>query len=83
MTVQPKTSACKSCGAPIYWCTTSNGKPMPMNAMADLNGGFVLDLRDGELHASAYQPMHHAANRRRWTSHFATCRHANNHRRRT
>lgn len=25
------TRACSSCEAPVVWCTTQNGKPMPMD----------------------------------------------------
>ena len=56
---------CRSCGAPIYWVTTSNGKKMPLDTGAEQK--FV--MRDGTAHME-----------RVYQSHFVTCPNATQHR---
>lgn len=59
---------CRSCGAPIVWTKTTNGKRMPLDAKPELR--MVLDVTTGVANVvDAY------------TSHFATCPDAADHRR--
>lgn len=75
-------STCRSCQAPIRWATTARGKAMPLDPRPTSDGNVVLDnqgaavvladealaaMRDGGV------PL--------FTSHFATCPNANEHRR--
>lgn len=60
-------SACKSCGAPIVWAVTLTGKRMPLDEKPEKR--FVLD-RDGKC-SLLYT----------YTSHFASCPQAAQHRR--
>jgi hypothetical protein len=61
---------CRSCGAPILWVFTEGGKRMPVDAKPA--SGLVLD--DPE------SPTPTARIRRVYTSHFATCPQAAQHR---
>jgi hypothetical protein len=67
---------CRSCQAEIFWALTSDGKRMPVNAMPDPTGGFVLELVSylpaGEHLEARVFDFHHNE-RKRYTSHFATC----------
>ena len=67
------TSNCRSCGAEIRWVLTTAGRRMPVDAEPHLvmvSTGETL-LTDGPLVKPAYG----------YTSHFATCPHAAQHRR--
>jgi hypothetical protein len=80
-------SACRSCHAPITWAVTEHGRSMPLDAKpVDLNeltsvaGLFALrDLGDEQVAIAATpdqlpgEPL--------YRSHFATCPHADQHRR--
>ena len=82
MAERPRPAECRSCKAPMYWAITRDGKRIPMNALPDPAGGFVLTLKpNGELHAEAFDQVHHGSARRRYTSHFANCPNADEHRR--
>lgn len=85
-------SECRSCGAEILWVRWErSGKRMPVDAGPDMRplpqgGDVVLALRGGEfgeLIAEKYRPKKHGEqrNRNRYTSHFATCPDAKEHRR--
>lgn len=80
---------CRSCGAEILWMKwPRSGKPMPVDAVADMRepekggGKIVLTLKRelNELHGEVFNPKLHDAKRNRYTSHFATCPNANQHR---
>lgn len=74
----PKPSACRSCGRPIYWTTTENGKKMPVDVAKTEAGTFRLARDpDGDL-LSIHQGFRLAGG---YQSHFATCPHADQHRR--
>ena len=69
---------CRSCDAPIIWARTAKGKSIPLDASPTSEGNIVLAvfnvahvLRSGES----------AAGRPTYTSHFATCPNAAEHRR--
>lgn len=78
---------CKSCGAPVRWAiTAATGARMPLDveAVDDGNLGVVEWQSDGHRLATpivAVNPTT-ALTRFRYTSHFATCPNANDHRRR-
>lgn len=78
-------SYCRSCNAEIYWCTTHAGKNMPVDAKPDPSGELVVTHKPGENRLEVgkyYEPKH--GPREKWkfyTSHFATCPKAGEHRR--
>jgi len=71
-------SQCRSCGAPIFWAETEHGNRMPLDAEAvrpESKNTFV--LRQGV--AVAVPPLVYF-NEPHYISHFATCPHADQHR---
>lgn len=81
-------SRCKSCGAEIIWITMRSGKSMPCDAKpityrATVPGGpertLTLVRPDGRIATGVFDPD---ADEKGYTSHFATCPNANQHRRR-
>jgi hypothetical protein len=79
-------SACRSCGAAVIWTrTAAGGKPMPVDA-EPVEGGNVLLSRGragiGTPTATVLAPgTPMPVGVIRYASHFATCPHANDHRR--
>ena len=69
-------SACSSCGAPITWAKTVNGKMIPLDSepAERPTGLFTLRSDRGELFADS------AAGTPVYISHFATCPNADAHR---
>jgi hypothetical protein len=65
-------AVCKSCGAPIEWAHTKNGKRVPLDPGTAENGNLRLD-DDGVVH--------HAPGEGDRVTHFATCPNAKAHRR--
>lgn len=69
---------CRSCGAEVRWVTTESGKHMPVDALPSAVGNIVLAddvaivLRQGQPRLDG-EPL--------YTSHFATCEHAEKWRR--
>lgn len=79
---KPTTKPCSSCGAPMYWVITADGKHMPIDADPVRDGGFIATLKSDGLHVEAYLPMDPThRDRNRYVSHFATCPNAAAHRR--
>jgi hypothetical protein len=83
-------SRCRSCDAEIVWAVTDSGKRIPVDA-EPVDGGNVL-LSDRGVQAGPRTPLATAVGKRvqpslfgddslRYTSHFATCPHADTHRR--
>lgn len=79
-------TACRSCGAPIRWAVTVNGKRMPLDEQPDPDGNLVLS----DPTPGAYAPTVAFTTQNtlplpddppRFTSHFATCPNADQHRR--
>lgn len=69
---------CRSCSKLVLWCIWASGKRMPVDAEAVDHGDIVLTLRGGEygeLVASKLVPELHQG-RRRFVSHFSTCKQA-------
>lgn len=91
-----KLSRCRSCGEPIIWTITSNGKRMPIDAepvvapqgfridedvLDEAQQGFNDDdLRPGKELIATFTPQP-AAGEKVYLSHFATCPDAAAHRR--
>jgi hypothetical protein len=74
------TEPCRSCGALVIWCTTTNGNPAPIDAEPAPDGNVRLEPRDGrgplarvltkaELAGTSFGATGLRKN------HFATCAH--------
>lgn len=82
-------SHCRSCRAEVLWVEWASGKRMPVDATPDnrplpKGGDIVLAVRGGlfgKLVAEKFDTNAHGFARNRYTSHFATCPNANEHRR--
>lgn len=61
---RPVVTKCRSCSADIVWMWTKNSKKMPVNADS---------IGPEDDHLTEFDPKRHM-------SHFATCEHANKHR---
>jgi len=83
-------SKCRSCGREIVWTLTEKGKKMPcdLTPTVDTKGAFFLFRRGGYVEAIACWSEHPSAVTARsrcnnlYPSHFSTCPHAGEHRRR-
>ena len=76
----PSNGRCRSCGAPVIWVTTSEGKSMPVDPDIEHGGNVYLQaMGNGEIYAVVGKP---SAEERGRLSHFATCPHAEKWRRR-
>lgn len=85
----PTTSYCRTCNAPIEWVITERGKRMPIDANPHPDGRFKKLPRVATEHGMAtkvrYLPDAELADARAgvsalYTSHFATCPDAADHR---
>lgn len=89
-----KVTTCKSCGAPIVWIKTQNGRSMPCDVPAvdyqeNYKGSSLIVTDDGRVRratiikkpitSSGLQPI---IDGKGYISHFATCPYANKYRRR-
>jgi hypothetical protein len=71
-------AACKSCGAPIFFATSTSGKPTPIDINQRIDGNITIEKDDkGATIARVV-----AAGKGRYVTHFATCKNANAHRKR-
>jgi hypothetical protein len=66
------TEKCRSCGAPVVWCKTADGKRMPVDAGPTPDGNLIVFAASGEVRSVA------AADRPTFAgqlhkSHFASC----------
>ena len=81
---------CKSCGAPIVWIKTTNGRPMPCDAEAvnyqeNYKGKDVIVTPEGKvIRGSVIKPdgglLQPVIDGEGYISHFATCPYADKHR---
>lgn len=83
--------ACRSCGAPIQWATSTQGRVVPVDLQPSPDGNLVLvaegrvtralntAVSEGPRHAEVQAAL--AAGSPRFKSHFATCPQAAEHRR--
>lgn len=85
---KPQAVECRTCGALMFWAVTPAGRRMPVDAGPTPDGTLVLSLHHDasgrpELHLETWRADEpkHAAPRNRYTSHFATCAQAAQHRR--
>jgi hypothetical protein len=76
---------CRSCGEEVVWTKTAKGKNMPVDAQPVEDGNLILSRgEDGTLRSVYVRAgATDQAGEPRYTSHFATCVHANQHRSRT
>jgi len=77
---------CQSCGALIVWAETITGRRMPLDAEPTKEGNIILGVRHGQSPLALVQTAQSLARlvakgERLYTSHFATCKFANQHRR--
>lgn len=72
--------ACRSCGAPIRWAITENGHRAPLDAQPHAEGNLRIEERNGLDVVVVVGP---GSEEGLFRSHFASCPHANQHRRRT
>lgn len=72
-----KMEKCKSCDAEIFWCQTSLGKWMPIDWKPMSDGNII--ILDGRAIVCTNKEI--MPTQPRYTSHFATCRDADKHRR--
>lgn len=74
---------CRSCGAEIFYATTTTGKAMPLDVDPHPDGNVIVERQDGRLGCRVLGNAAPAARDEvRYRSHFATCPNAAAHRRR-
>ena len=77
---------CRTCGAPVIWLHTLSGREMPLDAEPVADGNLVI-VNTGQSRyvvpapKQAPEPDLFRAPELRYRSHFATCPHAKQHRR--
>jgi hypothetical protein len=74
-------TACRSCGAPVLWAVTAEGKRMPVDAEPTPAGNLVVDQTAQPWTVRVVPPDDLlAGDPPRYLPHWATCPHANEHR---
>lgn len=74
---------CSSCQAPIIWSVTETGRKCPIDADPVPDGNLILVKQlIGPPLMKVFNEKTHPNWPRRYVSHFATCAHAAEHRRR-
>ncbi len=87
-TFRVKSSRCKYCGALIWWAKTESGKATPMDPEALSDADWVIGDYDDETRAPVirqYEPLLDRprpgkSSRPRYQPHWASCPHADEHR---
>lgn len=76
-----KTAQCRSCKLEIIWVRMHTGSLNPVDSVPVENGNIVLTKSavSGEVKGEPYDANKHVG-RRRFVSHFATCKYAEQHR---
>lgn len=69
-------STCKTCGAPITWATTPQGKAIPLDPEPRADGNIL--VINGTAHYASSDALR--AMTPRHVAHFVTCPNANGHR---
>lgn len=88
-----KITKCKSCGASITWIKTQNGRVIPCDVPAvdyqeNYKGSAIIITEDGRvlraniISNAENSPLTPIIDGKGYTSHFATCPYAKQHRRR-
>lgn len=70
-------NTCASCSASIFWARTGSGKAIPIDAAPTPTGNVELDGDTAKSWGTSHEWPEGAV---RYTSHFATCPHAAEHR---
>lgn len=70
---------CRTCGASIIWCVTDKNQRMPVDAEPAENGNLLISLEGGQYFVTAGR-SEHSDGEPLYTSHFATCVNAAQHR---
>lgn len=73
-------TTCRSCQAPIRWALTSKGRRIPLDPTPSPAGNLAFDLTEEEG-ASFVRVVPVGSRPTLYTSHFATCPQAAQHRR--
>jgi hypothetical protein len=78
---------CNSCGAAIIWAETITGRRMPLDLEPSTDGNIILGTRHQQAPLALVQTAQTLARliakgEKLYTSHFATCEFAAQHRRR-
>ena len=73
---------CKSCAAPIIWALTGTGKRMPIDARPDPYGRIEITSIRYDVPTITTHPQTPLHVPTLYTSHFATCPNADQHRKR-
>lgn len=71
---------CRSCRAPILWAVTEKGRRIPLDPEPRADGNLVLHVQAMGSPLAVFAGSGHVGIR--YVSHFATCAHAAQHRRR-
>ena len=75
---------CRSCDAPMYWAMTNKGRRMPINPQPSPQGNVHLfkvhDMLKAAILGAAQLALARERGQTLYTSHFATCPKAANHR---
>ena len=83
MTSTSTIEACRSCSAPVIWCTTKLGKSMPVDLDPTAGGNLSVERRGGRTPLVHVVANHLTLGRDDLhTSHFVTCPQAKTWRRR-
>lgn len=79
MTWSINSTKCRSCGAPVIWARTPAGKRIPLDLTPTDDGNVLLDDHGTATVMGGLAVWPPGAYR--WTSHFASCPQAADHRR--
>jgi hypothetical protein len=72
---------CKSCNAPIFWARTDKGRAMPLDLKPVAGASIIVTGPTTDLRAHVLKDGEVDHGFVRYTSHFATCPQAKQHRR--
>ncbi len=75
---RPAKATCKSCGEPIIWVITEEGKRMPLDAEPTELGTVAVREHDGAARVVSRNGRY--PGQKLYVSHFATCRFSQAHR---
>lgn len=75
----PGIARCRSCGQRIFWARAANGRANPIDALPHPNGNIWIDDEGHAHYRKKGEPA--PAGKELFVSHFATCVHADQHRR--
>ncbi len=82
MTAAVRAVPCRSCPALVYWVITTSGKRMPIDAEPTADGNVTVQRDETGTPIATVHAVGTPLEGPRWTSHFATCARAADHRKR-